>query len=608
MSNFINAEQFETEPSVNIGRSTFTGLSRGNTTDLTQGDISPVFFEEVLPGDTFQIKTSYLVRMSTPVFPVMGNAFLDMFWFFVPNRLVWDKYKEFLGENTAAPWVQTVEYTIPQLKFNHVFSLGTHKAGVIRNGSLMNRLLCSSGFYPGINQSVLSSGEYLSVSDLPNRAYRLIWNEFFRDQNVEYPVPVYTDSSDRSYWIEYNIEDQEPDYGDKLLKANRVHDYFSSVLPGPQKSLTPVPASLLVDKIPVYSLNVQQDFTDLSDVSPLHFARYVNGVWNHASAGNNFNLYADTGSTQRGSVETAPTGNILAFTPDNLYARASDITFATVNSLRQSFAIQRFYEQQARTGSRMREILQGFFNVESPDASMQIPEYLGGNRVPINIDQVLQTSSTDAVSPQGNVSGYSLTTDVDGSFIKSFTEPGMLFGLAVVRVQHVYPQSIRPYWFRKRRFDFYWPQFANLSEQPVFKKFLCATGIDSVDDSVFGYQEAFADYRYCPNQMSGVFSPETFYDSDANKIYEQQSSLAGAWTFSDYYQMNYQDARGESGLDPTLLDSVTLSPEWMTEPDSNVAQTLAVPSEPQFIADFWFDVKSTRPMPVRSIPGLIDHH
>ena len=612
MSDILSAEQFEREPSVNIGRSTMTGLSHSLKTDFTQGLLSPIFCEPILPGDTFNVKTSFVIRMATPVFPVMDNAVIDIWWFYVPTRLVWDKYREFYGENTTAPWVQTVEYTEPQIYFDTMYNLGTNAKGVIRRGSLMNRLGIATTLFPGISSTRLTSGDYLSVSDLPNRSVRLIWNEFFRDENTQYPLPVYTDSSDRRYTIAKNIDPNDVDYGDALFKVNRLHDYFSSCLPGPQKSLTPVPASLLVDKIPVYSLSEQQDFTQLSDVSTLHFASYVSGNWQHSSMGNNFDLYSSTGNDLRGQNGTV-IGSTYAFTPDNLYARASDITFATVNSLRQSFAIQRYYEQLARTGSRIREILQGFFQVEVPDTTIAVPEYLGGCRTPINIDQVLQTSSTDSTSPQGNTAGYSLTTSTDDSFVKSFVEPGYLIGLASVRVQHTYTGMIRPFWFRKRRFDHYWPQFASISEQPVFKKYLNATGVSAVDDQVFGYQEAFADYRYCPNMVSGVFSPISTVDSSSGSLVytESQSPEAGAWTFADHYVMDYQNAVDQSltsRIDPSLVDSVTLSSEWMEEPYENVQQTIAVQDEPQFIGDFYFDVKATRPMPVRSIPGLIDHH
>ena len=260
-------------------------------------------------------------------------------------------------------------------------------------------------------------------------------------------------------------------------------------------------------------------------------------------------------------------------------------TATTINELRQAFAIQRLYEKDARGGTRYRELLKAHFGVTAPDARVQVPEYLGGCRVPININQVLQTSSSDATSPQGNTAAYSCTTDSRSLFTSSFVEHGMLIGLACVRVEHSYCQGIERYWSRKRRFDFYWPTLANIGEQAVLKKEIFASGNAVADEQAFGYQEAWADYRYKPNRLSGEFS---VVNSGPGGF---SSSLGQAWTYMDVYSSA-----------PTLSDS------WIRESENNVAQTLATQDKPQFIADFYFKVGTVRPMPVYSVPGLIDHH
>ena len=302
------------------------------------------------------------------------------------------------------------------------------------------------------------------------------------------------------------------------------------------------------------------------------------------------------------TVGSGVTPGSYFLTPDNLYADFAGLNLTSVSSLRSAFAIQRLYEAFARGGTRYRELLYSIFGVTAPDYRVQVPEYLGGDRIPINMDQVLQTSSTDSVSPQGNTAGYSLTTNVQSSFTKSFVEHGMVIGLACIRVEHTYCQGVEPYWFRKNLFDFYFPQFANLSEQPVFKRNLMATGFSEYDDTVFGYQEAWADYRFAPNRLSGDFSP-VVHDSGTSVVY-QNSPLATAWTYNDFYPLSYD----VSGTDVEFSKLPTLSAGWMFEDSSNVGQTLAVSGATQFIADFRFNVTAVRPMPVRSVPGLIDHH
>ncbi len=569
MSNPFTNSFSDAPVNLDLQRSKFQRNFNHKTT-FKEGDLVPVYFDEVLPGDTFSVDSSFLIRMATPIFPVMDNAAIDLYFFFVPNRLVWDHWQQFCGENTTAPWTQTTEYQIPQINFktsDTIFGFGA------TNYSVMN--------YFGI-PSVIGQGG-LSVSDLPNRAYRLIWNEWFRDQNIQLPVFVPTDDSSRNF---SRSTDLTKNYGGYPLKVCKFHDYFTSCLPSPQKG--PSVTLPLGSLAPVISGPYN---SDLATSEPQNRIEFV--VSTSVGHGGYRPLVLNTNGLHTGGIASCNVG--LSGTPDttsdtdakiifaNQYADLSQATSATINELRQAFAIQRLYEKDARGGTRYRELLKAHFGVTAPDSRVQVPEYLGGCRVPININQVLQTSSTTDVSPQGNTAAYSCTTDSRSLFTSSFVEHGMLIGLACVRVEHSYCQGVERFWSRKRRFDFYWPTLANIGEQAVLKKELFVTGKSADDDMAFGYQEAWADYRYKPNRLSGEFS----LDNSSTK----QSALGQAWTYMDVYNSA-----------PTLSDS------WIQESDSNVKQTLAVQDKPQFIADFYFKVGTVRPMPVYSVPGLIDHH
>lgn len=568
MSNAFTNSFSDAPVNLDLQRSKFQRNFNHKTT-FKEGDLVPVYFDEVLPGDTFSLDSSFLIRMSTPIFPVMDNSSIDLYFFFVPNRLVWTHWQEFCGENTSAPWTQKTEYQIPQMTFDEPDSAFGYGA---TNYSVMN--------YLGIPSVLFSPG--LSVSDLPNRAYRLIWNEWFRDQNIQTPVFVPLDDSSRSF---ARYTDLARDYGGYPLKVGKFHDYFTSCLPSPQKG--PAVTLPLGSLAPVIS---GVDNTDLTASAPSQSIRFVRAGSapdsKFHSIGMDFSgvtsnpAVASSRLDDKGDVNADVSNIIFA----NQYADLSQATATTINELRQAFAIQRLYEKDARGGTRYRELLKAHFGVTAPDARVQVPEYLGGCRVPININQVLQTSSTDSTSPQGNTAAYSCTTDSRSLFTSSFVEHGMLIGLACVRVEHSYCQGIERFWSRKRRFDFYWPTLANIGEQAVLKKEIFATGNIVNDDQAFGYQEAWADYRYKPNRLSGEFS------IDSNSA-EPGSSLGQAWTYMDVY-----------GSPPTLSDS------WIRESEINVAQTLAVQDKPQFIADFYFKVGTVRPMPVYSVPGLIDHH
>ena len=567
MSRNVNSH-FSTLPSVEIGRSKFNRNSTHKTT-FNAGKLVPIFVDEVLPGDTFSMDVASLVRMSTPIFPVMDNAYLDTYFFFVPNRLVWEHWKEFNGENTSTKWTQPVEYSVPTL-----VSPGWNK------GSIAD--------YFGIPTDV----EGLEVNALPFRAYCLIWNEWFRDQNIMNPCEVYKDDTTRMGVLAENRNFDETllnaHLGGDLLPVCKYHDYFTSALPAPQKG-PEVTIPFRDAELPVVSTVDTVDFQNLVDYpsrAPMSLAKDNGDLFGVGWLGTNSSSHvtAIDGQPAADQYDTAYPANLWAIATDNSIA-------PTINALRQAFQIQKLFEKDARGGTRYTEILNSHFGVQSPDSRLQRPEYLGGKRVPINIDQVLQTSESTETSPQGNTAAYSLTVDTDSSFTKSFTEHGFIIGLACVRTEHTYQQGLERMWSRKRRFDYYWPALANLGEQAILVKELFAKpvqlhgGVDtSGNDEAFGYQEAWAEYRYKPNRVSGAFRSN------------YQGTL-DSWHYADYYQ-------------PESLDEVSLHPDWIAETDVNIDRTLAVSSEveDQFIADFYFKCDCVRPMPLYSIPGLIDHH
>lgn len=544
----INSEsRFAYNPEIDIKRSTFDRSSQLKTT-FNAGELIPLLVEEVLPGDTFQLNTSLVIRMSTPIHPVMDNAYFDLYYFYVPSRIVWEHWKEFNGENTTTAWEQQVEYEIPQL--TSPTSTGWEK-GTIAD-------------YMGIPTGIAG----LSVNALPFRAYVKIWNDWFRDQNVQDPALIDIDDTTRA-GVNTGTYQSDAQLGGKPLPVNKYHDYFTSCLPEPQKG----PAVLLPlgDTAPVYPIN--QDGGNLfktSDGVPTSIYLRT-GNSSQGSTGLNFDIRAATNSNS-----TPENGTLYS----NMQADLSNATAATVNELRQAFQLQKLYERDARGGTRYIEVIKSHFGVTSPDQRQQRPEYLGGTRIPININDVIQTSSTDTTSPQGNTAAYSLTGEREtASFTKSFTEHGYIIGVGCVRTEHTYQQGLERMWSRKRRFDFYWPALANIGEQAVLNKEIYAQGT-AEDDEAFGYQEAWAEYRYKPSRVSGAF----------RSTYEQTLDV---WHYGDKF----------TAL-PTLTDT------FMRETKNNIDRTLAVQStqEDQFLADFYFETKATRPMPIYSIPGMIDHN
>lgn len=552
---------FSLSPHVDISRSRFD-RSASLKTSFNAGDVVPFFLEEVLPGDTFSVDTSKVVRMQTLLTPMMDNVYLDTYYFFVPNRLVWDHWKEFCGENTESAWIPQTEYTMPQI---------TSPAG---EGWSVGTLADYFGIPTGVDG--------LSVSALPFRAYALIINEWFRDQNLQDPLVVPTDDSTVA-GVNTGTFVTDVAKGGKPFIAAKYHDYFTSALPAPQKGpdvTIPVAQAGSYPVIPKSTL-VPDSLLDGTLYKAKIFQAEVNS--GRTTTGLGFQVSSDsmTGDQVAGSFP-AP-GNRLASIPviSNLWAVADgNAAAATINQLRLAFQIQKFYERQARGGSRYTEVVRSFFGVTSPDARLQRPEYLGGNRVPININQIVQQSGTESSgTPQGTVVGQSLTTDKHSDFTKSFTEHGLIIGVMVARYDHTYQQGLNRLWSRKDKFDFYWPVFANIGEQAIKNKEIFAQGTDK-DNEVFGYQEAWAEYRYKPNMVTG----------EMRSAYAQSLDV---WHLADDY----------STL-PSLSDS------WIREDKANIDRVLAVKSavSNQFFADIYVKNYCTRPMPMYSVPGLIDHH
>ena len=550
---------------------------------MSAGKLYPFFLDEVLPGDTFSIDTATFFRMTTPIHPVMDNCYLDTFFFFVPNRIVWDHWKEFMGESPSDPYINPIEYSVPQLI---PFPNDTidEAQGVVPFKSLLDYITIPAATCPK------------SINALSVRAFCKIWNEWFRDQNLQHAINLNTGDANLYYSNTGNAERgayywNNNEYGDYYIEntarggdlppVNKYHDYFTSALKEPQKGApVPIPLSGFA---PVYATSLvdTDGIANKTNETQVEI-RKANGQ----SIGTSILGTINSRMAAFGGAGLTSQNTMLEF--NNLGADLSNIAgvYATINDLRHAFQLQKFLEADNRGGTRYREQLKAHFGVTSPDASLQIPEFLGGKRIPINMSQVLQTSATNDVSPQGNTAAYSLTTDKYSSFTKSFTEHGHIIGVCCVRTMHTYSQGVDKMFMRKSKYDYYFPEFANISNQPIYTselyipKYPRDLSVNYDEDQIFGYQEAWAEYRYKPNKLTGEFSPN----------YPQ--TLA-SWHYGDYY-----------------TETPYLSSEWIAETRENIDRTLAVQSElaDQFLANFYFDMSTTRIMPLQSIPGLADHH
>ena len=591
---------------IDIQRSVFDRNTDHKFT-MSAGLLYPCYVDEYMPGDTFSVDLSALVRMSTPIHPIMDNAFMDVMFFSVPYRLVWDHFKEFMGESPVDPYLNPVEYSIPQLKSKPFISAPDVPKRVIPHKSVLDYM----GYPAGC---LMRSG-----SALFPRGFSLIWNHWFRDQNLQHSIDVDLGDADQNYVDSEEFSSLSVD-GDDYIRTtarggvlppvNKYHDYFTSSLLQPQKGdPVPIPLSGFAPVIPV-GMDVTSYLKARGAYYPTILADPAGNLKSPSSSvlGTNeeFTGYGEViGSTMVGNITNAITGYSDALNFGNLYAALAGAghdknpnvkidgvplgAYATINDLRYAFQIQKLLERDARGGTRYREIIKSHFSVDGNDASLQIPEFLGGKRIRINISQVLQTSSTDATSPQGNTAAYSLTSDKMNGFTKSFTEHGMIIGVCCIRTEHSYQQGLNKMFKRKDRYDFYWPELANISEQPVYVDEIYSNnqpndkgdGYAFFDEDVFGFQEAHAEYRYKPNTVAGEFRSN--YPGGSLDV----------WHYADYF-----DSR------PILSD------QFIRESRVNIDRTLAVSSNvsDQFICDFYYKVKAYRPMPVTSVPGLSDHH
>ena len=525
MNRNVNSRFALARPALDMPRSRFA-MNQSIKLSGNVGDLIPFYINEVLPGDTFSVDTAMVVRLQPLVAPIMDNIYLDTYYFFVPNRLVWEHWQEFCGENNDSAWIPQAEYSIPQI--TSPASTGW-SVGTIAD-------------YLGVPTGVPD----LSVSAIPFRAYALICQDWFRSENLTDPlnIPVNDSTQTGTNGGSY-INDVAN--GGLPFKAAKYFDYFTGALPSPQKGPdVAINLGQLSDTIPVvgngYAMSTT-DGTSIFGTSGTNTGGYTSftGV-----SGKNVGD-TTTASTQPGlKAVGVPTMTALGDHPEysGLVGVLDGIqteSMITINQLRQAFQVQKFYEQSARGGTRYIELLKQMFGVTSPDARLQRPEYLGGKRLPINLNQVIQTSeTTSSGTPQGNTAAYSLTSDVHSDFTHSFVEHGFVIGLMVARYDHTYQQGLEKFWSRTSRFDYYWPVFANLGEQAIKNKEIYAQGSSVInsdtgvayDEEVFGYQEAWADYRYKPSRVAGEMRSTYATSLDVWHLgdeYNTLPSLSDAW-------------------------------------------------------------------------------
>lgn len=550
----VRGHRFSDAPAMYMRRTKFD-RSHVYKTTFDAGKLIPVFVDEVLPGDTTRMSVNYFARLATPIKPIMDNIYLDWFFFFVPNRLVWDHWQNFCFEQEDPD--DSTDYVIPT---------------VTATGNSENAYVGSLWDYFGL--PVNTSGNLSGISALPFRGVYLIWNEWFRDENLQKSVKIQkgdanevldsSRSADQPSWVFTSGTNIFP--GLACPPRGKRHDYFTSALPWTQKG--PGVSIGLAGTAPV-----QGEFS---------ISGFQTGTVTAEDTNNRLQALAVAGQEGRISgypkIASWPTKNVTVsgLTQSGLIANLDESSVFTINSLRTAFQMQKFYERLARGGSRYTEVLRSFFGVVSPDARLQRPEFLGSFTKMVNVNPIAQTSATDSTSPQGNLSAYGVTASKFHGFTKSFVEHGYILGFVCARADLTYQQGINKMWLRSTVYDFYWPTFAHLGEQAIELREIYAQGSEA-DTTVFGYQERYAEYRYKPSQITGKFRSSVVNGS------------LDIWHLSQFF-----------------ANAPTLNEEFIIE-NPPIERVIAVPSEPEFLLDIGFRYTTIRPMPMFGTPGLVDH-
>lgn len=564
-------------PSMDISRSKFD-RSFNHTTTGNLGELIPVFVDpDIVPGDSVFMKMSDLIRMTTPVCPTMGDLKADFYWFFVPNRLVWTNFKKFWGENDTAPWIQQNEYQIPQIEISNKATSNNKLTYTVVKGSVLDHMGIPTQYgwkYKG--QGTPAEPERtISISQLPTRAYCMIWNEFFRSESLQNPVNVFKGDTKYNIINEFhndyitNAEAAQVTHAFKgglpCLKTCKTFDYFTAGLPQPQAG--PDVTLPMNGNAPIKTKEFKDTYNE-----------------NEYTYGHNSDELYYNSEYISDNVVTSGTGaddwSFSDLTSGKLIADLSQATGATINQLRTAFAIQKWQEREARGGQRYIESVLAHYKVSNPDYRLQRPEYLGGYTHAIQVNQVLSQGNDTTGAPIGTTGAYSLSINSNGDvFSHSFTEHGILMCLMTIRQsQHVYQQGVNRAWFKKNRVDFYTPEFANLGETFITEDEIYATGIAADDKAAFAYQERWAEMRYLPDMVSGSMRSD----------YPQSLDV---WHYADDYN-----------------SAPNLGSTWIQETDANLKRTLALQNEDEFKIDLYFGATYTRPLPMWSVPGLLDHH
>lgn len=545
-----NEMHFNSVPQTHVSRTRFK-RDQNILTTFDAGKLVPFYVDEVLPGDTFNVNTAAIIRMTTPKYPVFDDAYIDLYYFFCPNRILWDNFKRFMGETDDAPWMPAKTYKVPKI------IIESPQSPVPFEGSILD--------YMGVPTKIFSQepNRKVEINALPIRAYVKIWNEYFRDQNIGNAATFRTDDEDIKYQDDGEGTEentlQKAIAGGRCLPVSKFHDYFTSCLPYPQRG--PEVAIPLTGNAPI----------KMYDDNGINGPTNPTTLWLNGNASSLAQNNPNETIVALGQTVVSGGDSVARYIATDL----SNIEAATINQLRQAFAVQHYYEALARGGSRYREQVRSLFGVTISDKTVQVPEYLGGGRYHVNINQIVQTSGqqTQEDTPIGETGAMSVTPINESSFTKSFEEHGFVIGVMCVRHNRSYQQGLERFWSRTDRLDYYFPQFANIGEQPVKKKEIMLTGTGT-DDETFGYQEAWADYRMKPNRVSG-------------KMRSNAEGTLDFWHYADEY------------------DKVpTLSQEWMNEGKTEIARTLIVQNEPQFFGAIRVMNNTTRCMPLYSVPGL----